>query len=155
MDFDAGMERALQEARTALEEGETPVGAALYHEDSLVAAAHNRTAAEGDSPCHAELLVLREGCRKLGSLKDCTLYVTMEPCAMCAGAMVLMKLPRLVYGAADARCGCCGSRIDLTDHWFYHSVETWGLIRREECAALLTDFFSRKRRKNTTESEEI
>ena len=90
MDFDAGMERALQEARTALEEGETPVGAALYHEDSLVAAAHNRTAAEGDPTCHAELLVLWEGCRKLGNLKDCTLYVTMEPCAMCAGAMVLM-----------------------------------------------------------------
>ncbi|MBR2605826.1 MAG: nucleoside deaminase [Clostridia bacterium] len=139
------MREALSEAQTALTEDEVPVGAVVVRGDEIVSRVHNLSRQNNDPSEHAELLALREAQQKLGSLADCTLYVTMEPCAMCAGAMVLMKLPRLVFGAFDPSCGCTGSRIDLTDHWFYHSVETWGGVLETECSALLAEFFQRKR----------
>ena len=139
------MREALSEAQTALTEDEVPVGAVMVRGDEIVSRVHNLSRQNNDPSDHAELLALREAQQKLGSLADCTLYVTMEPCAMCAGAMVLMKLPRLVFGAFDPSCGCTGSRIDLTDHWFYHSVETWGGVLETECSALLAEFFQRKR----------
>ena len=139
------MRAALQEAQAALQEDEVPVGAVVVKDDEIVARAHNLSRQNNDPTQHAELLALRQAQRQLGSLTGCTLYVTMEPCAMCAGAMVLLKLPRLVFGAFDTSCGCTGSRVDLTDHWFYHSVETWGGILERDAAALLTEFFQRKR----------
>lgn len=139
------MQEALTEARAAFDADEVPVGAVVVRDDSIVAKAHNLSRQRNDPTCHAELLALQEAHQKLGSLSGCTLYVTMEPCAMCAGAMVLLKLPRLVFGAFDPSCGCTGSRVDLTDHWFYHSVETWGGILEQECASLLSEFFQRKR----------
>lgn len=139
------MQEALKEAKVALSEDEVPVGAVVVKDEQIVAKAHNLSRQHNDPTQHAELLALQQAQRALGSLTGCTLYVTMEPCAMCAGAMVLLKLPRLVFGAFDESCGCTGSRVDLTDHWFYHSVETWGGILQSECAALLTDFFQRKR----------
>ena len=139
------MRAALQEAQAALQEDEVPVGAVVVKDDEIVARAHNLSRQQNDPTLHAEVLALREAQQKLGSLAGCTLYVTMEPCAMCAGAMVLLKLPRLVFGAFDTSCGCTGSRVDLTDHWFYHSVETWGGVLEGDCAALLTEFFQRKR----------
>ena len=139
------MREALSEARAAFGEDEVPVGAVVVKGDVIIARAHNLSRQNGDPTRHAELLALQAAQKKLGSLSGCTLYVTMEPCAMCAGAMVLLKLPRLVFGAFDESCGCTGSRVDLTDHWFYHSVETWGGILETECAALLTEFFQRKR----------
>ena len=139
------MQEALKEAQQAVSEDEVPVGAVIVKDGAVVARAHNLSRQKADPTCHAELLALQNAQAALGSLSGCTLYVTMEPCAMCAGAMVLLKLPRLVFGAFDESCGCTGSRIDLTDHWFYHSVETWGGILAEECAALLTEFFQRKR----------
>ena len=139
------MLEALKEAQAALREDEVPVGAVVVKDDKIVARAHNLSQQKGDPTQHAELLALQQAQKVLGSLDRCTLYVTMEPCAMCAGAMVLLKLPRLVFGAFDASCGCTGSRVDLTDHWFYHSVETWGGVLEKDCAALLTEFFQRKR----------
>ncbi len=139
------MQEALKEAQQAVSEDEVPVGAVVVKDGAVVARAHNLSRQKADPSCHAELLALQNAQAALGSLSGCTLYVTMEPCAMCAGAMVLMKLPRLVFGAFDESCGCTGSRIDLTDHWFYHSVETWGGVCEKECAQLLTDFFQRKR----------
>ena len=139
------MREALQEARAALAEDEVPVGAVVVKDGGIVARAYNLSRQQKDPTLHAEVLALREAQQQLGSLTGCTLYVTMEPCAMCAGAMVLMKLPRLVFGAFDTSCGCTGSRVDLTDHWFYHSVETWGGVLEGDCAALLTEFFQRKR----------
>ena len=139
------MQEALTEARAAFDADEVPVGAVVVRDDSIVAKAHNLSRQHNDPTRHAELLALQEAQQKLGSLAGCTLYVTMEPCAMCAGAMVLLKLPRLVFGAFDTSCGCTGSRVDLTDHWFYHSVETWGGILERDGAALLTEFFQRKR----------
>ncbi len=139
------MREALQEAQVALTEDEVPVGAVVVKDGEIVARAHNLSRQNNDPTRHAELLALQAAQQKLGSLTGCTLYVTMEPCAMCAGAMVLLKLPRLVFGAFDPSCGCTGSRVDLTDHWFYHSIETWGGILERDCAALLTEFFQRKR----------
>ncbi len=139
------MREALREAQAALAVEEVPVGAVVVKDGLIVARAHNLSRQNNDPTQHAELVALQQAQRSLGSLEGCTLYVTMEPCAMCAGAMVLTKLPRLVFGAFDPSCGCTGSRMDLTDHWFYHSVETWGGILEEECAALLTEFFQRKR----------
>ena len=145
MNEERWMREALKEALIALSEDEVPVGAVVVKDDTIVARAHNLSRQNGDPTLHAEVLALKEARKKLGSLCGCALYVTMEPCAMCAGAMVLLKLPRLVFGAFDESCGCTGSRVDLTDHWFYHSVETWGGILEKDCAALLTEFFQRKR----------
>ena len=139
------MLEALKEAQAASAEDEVPVGAVVVRNGEIVSRAHNLSRQSNDPTQHAELLALRRAQQILGSLSDCTLYVTMEPCAMCAGAMVLMKLPRLVFGAFDKSCGCTGSRVDLTDHWFYHSVETWGGVLETDCASLLSDFFQRKR----------
>ena len=139
------MLEALTQARVALCEDEVPVGAIVVKDEEIVARAHNLSRQQSDPTLHAEVLALKEAQQKLGSLTGCTLYVTMEPCAMCAGAMVLLKLPRLVFGAFDPSCGCTGSRVDLTDHWFYHSVETWGGVLEKDCAALLSEFFQRKR----------
>jgi len=141
-DFERYMRLALEEARLAFGEGEVPVGAVLVRHGEVIARAHNRVEQMGDAMAHAELLCLRSAMEQLGSrLTDCTLYVTLEPCAMCAGACVNAKLSRLVYGAFDEATGCCGSKMDLTDHCFLHSVETWGGILEPDCKALLTDFF--------------
>lgn len=146
MSKQAEMERyirlALEEAKLAFDAGEVPVGAVLVYGNEIIARAHNRVEREHDATRHAELLCLQEAMAKRGSrLSDCTLYVTLEPCAMCAGACVNAKLGRLVFGAFDEVAGCCGSKMDLTDHCFLHSVETWGGILEGECKALLTRFF--------------
>lgn len=141
MDDRKWMELALREAKIAFSEREVPVGALMIKDDRIISAAHNRCISLGDETAHAEMLALKEAYAKLGSLQGCTLYVTLEPCAMCAGAMIHMRLPRLVYGAFDPACGCCGSRIDLGDHWFDHSIETSGGVLEEQCTALLKDFF--------------
>ena len=136
------MHLALEEARLAFVEGEVPVGAVLVRNGEVVTRAHNLVEQTGDATAHAELLCLRMAMERLGPrLTDCTLFVTLEPCAMCAGACVNAKLTRLVYGAFDETAGCCGSKMDLTDHCFLHSVETWGGILEPECKTLLTDFF--------------
>lgn len=139
------MRLALAEAQKAAALDEVPVGAVLVKGGAVIATAHNLCEEKKNPALHAECIALREGYRKLGSLKGCTLFVTLEPCAMCAGAILQYRLPELVFGAFDARAGCCGSRLDLTDHWFYHSVKTWGGIMEADCAALLQSFFAGKR----------
>ena len=141
------MQAALDEAKTALCENEVPVGAVIVKNGAIVSSAHNRCELNHDPLLHAEMIVLKDAYAKLGSLNGCTLYVTLEPCAMCAGAMLHLKLPRLVFGAFDPDCGCCGSRIDLGDHWFGHDIETIGGIREDECRTLITSFFSQLRHK--------
>ncbi len=140
--FERFMREAIVEAKLAASEGEVPVGAVLVKDGEVVARAHNKVEQTRDATAHAELLCLRQGMELLGSrLTDCTLFVTLEPCAMCAGACVNAKLCRLVYGAFDDAAGCCGTKMDLTDHCFLHSVETWGGVLEEECKKLLSSFF--------------
>ena len=141
------MRVALKEADYARSIGEVPVGAAVFIDDTLISSAHNRCREENDPSMHAEFLAMRDAFKKRGTLKRCTLFVTLEPCAMCAGAMIRFRLPRLVYGAFDKNAGCCGSRIDLTDNWFEHSVETIGGVLEADCEALLRTFFESVRTK--------
>lgn len=144
--FERFMRAALEEARLAASEGEVPVGAVLVKDGEIVARAHNKVEQTHDATAHAELLCLRQGMELLGArLTDCTLFVTLEPCAMCAGACVNAKLGRLVYGAFDDAAGCCGTRMDLTDHCFLHSVETWGGVLETDCKELLSSFFKELR----------
>ena len=139
------MREALREAEFALTEGEVPVGAVIVKNDELIAKAHNRCIQSNDPTSHAELSAMRDAFAKLGSLADCTLYVTLEPCAMCTGALIQMHLPRLVFGAYNALTGCCGSKLDLTDHWLDWSSETIGGILEASSQALLTQFFAELR----------
>ena len=145
---------ALAEANAAAQEGEVPVGALLVHNNEIVAQDHNRIVQNNDPTAHAELLVIQQATKKLNRrwLSDCTLYVTLEPCAMCAGAMVLARLPRLVFGAFDAKTGACGSlRNVVDDPRMNHRIDIEGGILSGECGEVLKQFFATVRqRKKTT-----
>ncbi|HQY32516.1 MAG TPA: nucleoside deaminase [Actinotalea sp.] len=140
------MRAALDEARAALVTGDVPVGAVvLGPRGEVVGSGHNAREATGDPTAHAEVLALRAAAATLGRwrLDDCTLVVTLEPCAMCAGALVLARVPRLVLGAWDPKAGATGSVHDLVrDRRLNHTVEVVGGVLEAECAALLRDFFT-------------
>ena len=140
----SGMRIALGEAEKALLEGEVPVGAALFRGETLLWADHNRRESLKDPTAHAEILCLRNGAEKLGDwrLKDCTLYVTLEPCPMCSGALLMSRLGRCVFGAADPEAGCCGSVYDLPADPLLRGRTVWEHSGPEEdCCALLDRFF--------------
>ena len=144
----SGMRTALREAEKALSEGEVPVGTALYRGETLLWADHNRREALKDPTAHAEMLCLRGGAGKLGDwrLKDCTLYVTLEPCPMCSGALLMSRLGRCVFGAADPEAGCCGSIYDLPADPLLHGHTVWEQVDDgTECRELLNRFFSERR----------
>ena len=145
---EAMMLEALKEAQKAYELGEIPVGAVIAHEGEVIARAHNLRETTGDPTAHAEVLAIREAAQKLGRrrLSGCALYVTLEPCPMCAGAMVMACLERCYFGAKDERQGCCESLYALpSDPAFYHRVSCVGGLMEAECAELLKGFFSQKR----------
>ncbi|HLB83022.1 MAG TPA: tRNA adenosine(34) deaminase TadA [Gemmatimonadales bacterium] len=142
------MVAALDEARRAASAGEVPVGAAVFRDGAIVARAHNETDARRDPTAHAELLALQQALRALRTdrLGDCTLYVTLEPCAQCAGAIVLAKVGRVIFGAYDPKAGMAGSVGDLLRHpSLNHQVEVIGGVEEEECGALLRAFFESRR----------
>ncbi len=142
------MEMALEEARLAACEGEVPVGAVLVQDGRVVARARNARESAGDPTAHAEVLALREAARAAGDwrLEGSTLYVTLEPCAMCAAAAVLARVKTVVFGAADTKAGAGGSAYGiLEDGRLGHRVEVIGGIMEEECAGLLMGFFDRLR----------
>ncbi len=139
---------ALAEAQVAASLDEVPVGAAVMRDGRIIAQAHNETVARRDPTAHAELLAIQAALRAIGSdrLTECTLYVTLEPCAQCAGAIVLAKVGRLVFGAADPKAGMCGSVGDLVRHpRLNHRVEVIGGVEELACAGLLQAFFAAKR----------
>ena len=141
------MDEALNLAREAAAEGEVPVGCVIVCKDRIVGRGRNRREQGRSALAHAEVEAIRQACETLGGwrLWDCTLYVTLEPCPMCAGAIINARIPRVVYGARDKKSGACGSVCDLFNMDFNHhpSVETG--LREEECAALLTEFFQNLR----------
>lgn len=139
---------ALEQASLAIEEGDVPVGAVIVRNGALLAHASNRTMREQDATAHAEMLVIREASNELRSwrLEGCTLYVTLEPCAMCAGAIVLSRLDRLVFGAWDPKAGMVGSLGDIVRHpKLNHRAEVLGGVRADEAGELLKSFFSARR----------
>jgi tRNA(adenine34) deaminase len=139
---------ALTLAREAALAGDVPVGAVVVHNGQIIARAANRTVRDQDATAHAELLAIRAACTALTRwrLEDCTLYVTLEPCAMCAGAAVLARLARVVFGAWDDKAGMCGSVGDLLRHpRLNHRPEVLGGVLADECATLLQQFFLDRR----------
>jgi tRNA(adenine34) deaminase len=151
---DRMMELALDEARRCLEWGDVPVGAVLAQDDQVLAVAGNQRERLADATAHAEILALREGSQRLGRwrLEGCTLYVTLEPCAMCAGALVLARADRLVFGAADPKAGFAGSLGDLVRHpRLNHRLDVQGGMRADESASLLREFFGVRRAQGAAE----
>ena len=139
---------AVAEAERALEHDDVPIGAVVVHGDEVIARGHNEREARGDPTAHAEIIALRSAARVLGSWRvlDSTLYVTLEPCAMCAGAIVLSRVPRVVFGCTDPKAGAAGSVLDvLGEPRLNHRPEVVGGVLADRCSALLVAFFAARR----------
>ena len=143
------MKLALDEAEIAIATGDIPVGAVITRGGEVIARGRNRREADKNAVAHAEVLAIEEACKKLGTwrLHECTLYVTLEPCPMCAGAIVNSRIQRVVFGASDSVSGCVGSVLDLNAYPFNHAFQVTGGVLEDESVQLLKDFFEEKRRK--------
>lgn len=153
------MKEALKEAKKALDKEEVPVGAVVVKDGKIIARAHNVKETKKNAICHAEILAIERACKKLGSwrLIGCELYVTLEPCPMCAGALINSRIKKVYIGTDDIKTGACGSVFNLLfDYKFNHNVDIEKYILKEECEALLKDFFQylRVRNKNRKIKEE-
>jgi tRNA(adenine34) deaminase len=142
------MRLALREASRALEHDDVPIGAVIVHNGEVVGAGHNEREVRADPTAHAEMVALREAARALGSwrLLDAVMYVTLEPCAMCAGAIVLARVPRVVFGTRDPKAGAAGSVLDVLDEpRLNHRPQVQSGLLDEDCADILRAFFSSRR----------
>lgn len=137
------MDEALALAREAAADGEVPVGCVIVRGDTIVGRGRNRRETDKSALAHAEIEAIGEACRRLGGwrLWECTLYVTLEPCPMCAGAIINARIPRVVYGASDRKCGAVDSVCSLFSMEFNHHPQVESGVRKAECGALLTEFF--------------
>ena len=143
------MEEAIAEAKLAEDIDEVPIGAVIVRDGKIIARAHNTRESSKCATHHAEILAIEEACRTLGGwrLPETTIYVTLEPCAMCAGAIINARIPNVVYGAPDLRFGAFGSLIDLSEIPLNHKPEIRRHVRCEECKKLLGEYFRKKRKK--------
>ncbi|MDO5153744.1 MAG: nucleoside deaminase [Eubacteriales bacterium] len=141
------MDEALKLAKEAFDAGEVPVGCVIVRGDEIVGRGRNRREGDKSALAHAEIEAISEACRRLGGwrLWECTLYVTLEPCPMCAGAILNARIPRVVYGAGDKKCGAVRSVCSLFDMRFNHHPQVEFGVREAECGALLTEFFQKLR----------
>jgi len=143
------MDEAIEQAKQAEAIGEVPIGAVIVYEDQVIATGYNQRETSQLSVAHAEMLAIEAANQQIGSwrLEDCTLYVTLEPCPMCAGAIVQSRIPHVVYGATDPKAGCAGTLMNLLeDDRFNHRATVTSGVKEAECASLLTDFFRRLRK---------
>lgn len=150
------MQLALEEAKKAADLGEVPIGAVLVYQDEVIARTHNLRETTQNAVTHAELMVIQEACGKIGSwrLENTTLYVTLEPCPMCAGAILQSRVPRVVYGARDIKAGCVDSLYRLlNDARFNHECEVVEGVLADECGEILTDFFQTLRERKKAEKK--
>ena len=151
------MREALKSAQSARELGEVPIGAIIAHEGGIIGRGYNLRETSQDPTTHAEMIAIRQAATQLGSwrLLDCTLYVTLEPCVMCMGAIILARIPRLVYGCRDPRVGAAGSIYNFSlDERFNHRVATSEGVLGEECSALLSGFFQERRAEKKAERQQ-
>lgn len=141
------MKAALSEAEKALKEKEVPVGAVIVKENEIISTGYNKREAMKNALCHAEIEAIDKACKKLSSrvLDDCTLYVTLEPCPMCTGAVINARIGKVVYGAYDEKGGCMGSLCNLCELPFNHKPKVIGGYMEKECSEILTDFFKKFR----------
>ena len=156
MDHERYMRQALELARQAAAEGDVPVGCVIVKDGQVIGRGRNRREERGDATAHAELEAIRAACARLGSwrLEGCELYVTLEPCPMCAGGIINARLARVRYGTRDEKAGACGSVLNLFEERFNHKPRLYRGPLEEECAAVLRDFFAGLREK-TEKSGEI
>lgn len=154
------MKAAIKQAKKAAEKGEVPVGAVIVRDGVIIARAYNTRETDKNALCHAEIKAIRKACKKLGGwrLTRCEMYVTLEPCPMCAGAIINARIVSVVYGASDQKAGAFGTRFDMNTFGLNHKPEIVGGVMETECAALLSDFFKelrekRKKEKKAKESE--
>lgn len=147
------MKQALIEARKAYEKEEIPVGAIIVRDNKIIAKAHNIKEEKNDTTKHAEIIAIQKASKKLGSwrLNDCEMYVTLEPCAMCAGALIQSRIKKVYIGTMDLKTGACGSVLNLLeDYTFNHKVEIEKGIMQQECEKILKDFFKMLRNKKNS-----
>ena len=155
-DDEQGMRAALREAQASAEADEVPIGCVIVHDGLVVGRGHNQVERLQDATAHAEIVAIGAASGTLGTwrLNECTMYVTLEPCAMCAGAIVLARLGRLVWAAADPKAGACGSVLDVIhEPRLNHRVQITSGVLAEECGGLLREFFQRKRREAAEQVE--
>jgi tRNA(adenine34) deaminase len=155
-DDEMGMQAALREARASAAADEVPVGCVIVHDGMVIGRGHNQTEGLQDATAHAEILAIGAASNALHSwrLHECTMYVTLEPCAMCAGAIILARLGRLVYGARDPKAGACGSVLDVIhERRLNHRVDVTEGVLAEEAGMLLKEFFAKKRRQVESSAE--
>ena len=143
MNHEGYMRRALELAAQAAQEGDVPVGCVIVKDGEIVGEGRNRREENGDATAHAELEAIRDACDKLGTwrLHDCTLYVTLEPCPMCAGGIINSRMHTVRYGARDDKAGACGSVLNLFEERFNHKPRLYGGLLEGECAQQLQEFF--------------
>ena len=145
------MKEAVNEASKAIESGEVPIGCGIVYKDEIIGRGHNLRNSKKNPLCHAEISAINEAAGFMGDwrLEECTLYVTVEPCPMCAGAIVQARIPRVVFGTPNVKAGCAGSILNiLNEPKFNHQVDVTCGVLREECAAPMSEFFKRFRKKN-------
>lgn len=148
------MKAAIREAKKAAKLDEVPIGCVIVHQDHIIARGYNRRIVDKNVLAHAEIIAIKKACKKMGDwrLEDCTMYVTLEPCPMCAGAIVQARIPKVVIGCMNPKAGCAGSVLDmLHEEGFNHQAETEIGILGEECSRMLKDFFRRLREKGKGE----
>lgn len=151
------MKRALSKARTAAKYGEVPIGAVIVKDAEIISSGRNMREKKNNALHHAEIIAIDRACKKTGAwrLTDCTLYVTMEPCPMCAGAIVNSRIKRVVFGCYDKKAGALGTVFNLHDYPLNHKYEVEGGVLEKECALILSDFFAELRKKKKGTNNEI
>lgn len=151
------MKEAIRQAKKAWKLWEVPIGCVIVHEDKIIARGYNRRNTDKNTLSHAELNAVRKASKRLGDwrLEECTMYVTLEPCQMCAGAIVQARIPKVVIGCMNPKAGCAGSVLNLLDmREFNHQVEVVRDVLHDECSSMLTDFFRELREKKKAEKQE-
>ena len=151
------MREAVRQAKKAWKLGEVPIGCVIVYEGKIIGRGYNRRTTDGNVLAHAEIIAIRKACRAMGDwrLEGCTMYVTLEPCPMCAGAIVQARIPKVVIGCMNPKAGCAGSVLDLLhEHGLNHQVETEAGMLGEECSQMLKDFFRELREKKKERKKE-
>lgn len=150
MNNEKWMKEAIKQAKKAAQKDEVPIGCVIVKDDQIIARAYNKREMKQCSTAHAEILAIEKACKKLGSwrLEDCDLYVTLEPCPMCSGAIIQSRIRNVIFGAYDPKGGCMGSNMNINDvRGFNHYPDIEGGILQDECSCLLKEFFKAKRKK--------
>lgn len=150
------MKAALKQARKAIELGEVPIGCVIVYEGKIIGRGYNRRNTDKSVLCHAEITAIKKACKKIGDwrLEDCTLYVTLEPCQMCAGAIVQSRIPRVVMGAMSPKSGCAGTVLNILENpEFNHQVDVTTGVLEKDCSDILKEFFTELRKRNKAEKE--